>query len=99
MAVGEPTTANEKGLPNIGLLVSAKLSVIFIVNSVVAGDVKENVNFVPPPTRVSIVLPEAPDVYVGCTKSLLSPGAAPTVSNTVTVHEIASLTRTYVVDA
>ena len=58
-----------------------------------------NVNIVPPPTAVSAGVPVAPAaVYVGAVKSAARPTASPSASNTVTVHEITSLTRTYVVD-
>ena len=61
--------------------------------------VNVNVNIVPPPTAVSAGVPVAPAaVYVGAVKSAARPTASPSASNTVTVHEITSLTRTYVVD-
>ena len=53
----------------------------------------------PPPIVLSDAAPVPPAVYVGTLKSLDSPIAVPLPSSTVTVHEIASFTRTYVVDA
>ena len=98
-AFGLPITANEKGLPTITVGPVANFSVMSKVVSVKLDAVSENVNVVPPLANVSAGDPVAPTVvYVGALKSDESATARPSASNTVTVHEMTSLTRTYVVD-
>ena len=62
------------------------------------GDVKKNVYVVPPPTFTSDGEPAPPALNAGTEKSDDKATDAPSESSTVTVHEIASPTRTYVVD-
>ena len=52
----------------------------------------------PPPIVLSDAAPVPPAVYVGTLKSLENASATPYVSKAVTIHEMASFTRTYVVE-
>ena len=53
----------------------------------------------PPPIVLSAGVPMPPALYVGTLKSADIPEFTPFAPNTLTVHEIASFTRTTVVDA
>ena len=92
-------TLNENGLPpDINAPLDDSDSVIWNVAADAAGAVKKNVKLVPPPTVTSDGVPLPPDVYVGAWKSAEMPLFTPLEPSTVTVHEIASFTRTIVVN-
>ena len=95
--VGTPNTPNVNGLPTAAPpLVKSSLTWNVVVDA--AGDVKKNVYVVPPPTFSSDGAPDPPALYTGTEKSDDTATDGPSESSTVTVHEIASFTRTYVVD-
>ena len=97
--VGVPMTVKANGLPTITVFPVDNVSVIKRVVTTTLVAVSVNVKDVPPPTAVSDGVPVAPAaVYVGTVKSDVRPTAGPSASNTDTVHEIASLKRTKVVE-
>ena len=101
VVAGTPNTENVNGLPPTGAVPLTSFSVTCRVVVDALGAVKKNVKLVPPPTVTSAGVPVAPTpvVKIGVVRSLLKATAVPNASRTVTVHEITSLTRTYVVVA
>ena len=85
------------GLPTIGAVPVASFSVICSVVVGAAGAVKKNVKPAPLPAMLNAGVP-VPELMVGTVKSPATAIAGPSASNTVTVHEINSLTRTTVPD-
>ena len=98
VVAGTPNTENVNGLPPTGAVPLTSFSVTCRVVVDALGAVKKNVKLVPPPTVTSAGVP-VPELMTGVTKSDASATAVPKLSKTVTVHEITSLTRTYVVVA
>ena len=95
---GAPKTANENVLP---VMAVPDESFSVTMNNAVgtAGAVTTKLNDAPPLVVASVATPEPDGPYVGAEKSPAMAMALPAASITVTVHEISSLARTYVVDA
>jgi hypothetical protein len=95
--VGKLATIKVKGLEFINALSDVNSSVMTKADVTAIGAVKKNVKVDPPFTVVRTGATEPPIPYVGTEKSEDSATAAPAASKTVMVHDIGSLTLTYVV--
>ena len=93
---GVPNTPNENVLP-VMAVPDESFSVTMNNDVGTAGAVTTKLKDAPPLVVASVATPDPDGPYVGAAKSPAIAIALPAASLTVTVHEISSLARTYVV--